>query len=287
MTGIIGTLLLAFYALTLAALFFWGVLSSFKGALEFQMNLFGKPQKAFKDWLDNYVYAFEELYVLVNKKSGGQRQAMLFEMFFWSITTSFIPSAINVIFTALCMYTLAKYKFGLRDTIYNIFLVVMILPIIGSLPSNLEFIHKIGMYDNILWLLVSSCQVWTGQWLILYATYKSISLEYAEAAFIDGAGHHRVFWSIIFPMSAPTIFVLILLSFITKWNDYQFSLIWYPSYPTLAYGLYDFQNSKANAASSEPVQIAAAIMSALPSLTLFVCFKDKMMKSLTMGGLKG
>ena len=166
-------------------------------------------------------------------------------------------------------------------------LFVMIMPIINSLPSVLEFTHKIGMYDFLPWILVTSCTVWTGSWMILYAIYKSISWEYAEAAFIDGAGHHRVFWTIMLPMSIGPIVVLILLNFITRWNDYQFSLIWFPSYPTLAYGLYYFQFTSAQAASSEPIQIAAAIISAVPCLALFMIFKEKMMNSLTMGGLKG
>lgn len=208
-------------------------------------------------------------------------------MVFWSVLTSVIPAIINVTFTAICSYTLAKYNFRAKNFIYKTFIVVMILPIVGSLPSNLEFLHAIGAYDKIWWLFISSCQVWTGSWLILYAVYKSISWEFAEAAFIDGAGHHAVFWRIMLPLSRSTLFVLILLSFITRWNDFQLSLIWFPSYPTLAYGLYFFQFANAQAASSEPIKLAAAILSSIPSFILFVSFKDKMMGALTMGGLKG
>ena len=283
--GIVGCVLLAIYVLSLLALLVWGLISSLKGPLDFQLNLFGLPKKyRFK----NYTLAFDELYVLIRKPSGiGQRKVRMLEMLFWSILTSTVPAIINVVYTAFCSYTLAKYKFALRNTIYNVMLFVMILPIINSLPSSLEFAHRIGVYDFLPWILITSCTVWTGEWMILYAIYKSISWEYAEAAFIDGAGHHRVFWTIMIPMSAAPIFVLILLSFITRWNDYQFSLIWYPSYPTLAYGLYYFQFTNAQAASSEPIQIAAAIISAVPCLALFMIFKEKMMNSLTMGGLKG
>jgi len=283
--GIVGCVLLAIYVSSLLAILIWGVISSMKGPLDFQLNLFGLPKKYH---FENYTLAFEELFVLVKKSSGvGKRKVRMFEMLFWSVLTSTVPAIINVVFTALCSYTLAKYKFALRNTIYNVLIFVMILPIVNSLPSSLEFTHKIGMYDFLPWLLVTSCTIWTGEWMILYAIYKSISWEYAEAAFIDGAGHHRVFWTIMIPMSIGPIFVLILLSFITRWNDYQFSLIWYPSYPTLAYGLYYFQFTSAQAASSEPIQIAAAILSAVPCLALFMIFKEKMMNSLTMGGLKG
>ena len=283
--SIVACVLLGVYVLSLLGILVWGLISSLKGPLDFQLNLFGLPKKY---RFENYSLAFEELYVFIRKPSGiGQRKVMLAEMFFWSLLTSSIPALINVVYTAFCSYTLAKYKFGLKNTIYNVLLFVMIMPIINSMPSTLEFAHKLGVYDFLPWLLVTSCTIWTGEWMILYAIYKSISWEYAEAAFIDGAGHHRVFWTIMLPMSIGPVFVLWLLSFIQRWNDYQFSLVWYPSYPTLAYGLYYFQFTNAQAASSEPIQIAAAMLSALPCLALFICFKEKMLNSLTMGGLKG
>lgn len=282
--GIIACVILSVYVASLLVILGWGLISSFKSPLEFQTNLFGLPKKF--EW-KNYTLAFEELVVQVRRPTGGRRKVYLLEMFFWSLVTSSIPALIQVLATAICSYTLAKYKFALKNTFFNVLLFIMIMPIINALPSTLEFLHKINMHDKLPWLLISSFEIWKGSWMILYAIYKSISWEYAEAAFIDGAGHHRVFWEIMLPMSIGPIFVLALLSFITRWNDYQFSLIWFPSYPTLAYGLYSFQFSSAQAASSEPIQITAAILSAIPCLILFVIFKDKMMNSLTMGGLKG
>ena len=126
LAGIIATILLSIYALSLLGLLLWGVIGSFKGALEFQTNLFGWP-KVFR--YDNYQLAFDELQVPISLKVG-QRQAGLLEMFFWSVVTSIIPATINVVFTALCSYTLAKYSFGLRNTIYNILIIIMIVLLI-------------------------------------------------------------------------------------------------------------------------------------------------------------
>lgn len=282
--GIIGTVLLSLYALTIVGLLGWGLISSFKSITEFDYNVFGFPMN-FN--FNNYKSAISELYVRVRTAEGGQRLVYFPEMFLWSVLLSVVPTTINVLFTAICSYTLAKYKFKLGKVIYNVMLFVMILPIVGTLSSNLDFLYKIHMYGKLPWVLVSACTVWTGPWMILYAIYKGISWDYAEAAFIDGASHTRVFWKIMLPMSWPAVFVLILTNFITRWNDYQTTLVWFPRYPTVAYGLYYFQSTNANVAANPACQIAAAMLSAIPCFILFMIFKNKMMTSLTMGGLKG
>ena len=282
--GILGSIFLWIYGASILGLLLWGFISSFKSIVEFDYNVWGFPKKfTFK----NYSSAIKELFVRVKTNDGGQRNVYLPEMFLWSLVTSVIPATINVLYTAICSYTLAKYKFKLGRIIYTVLLFVMIIPIVGSLSSNLDFLYKIGMYGKLPWLLVSSCAIWTGPWIILHAIYKNISWDYAEAAFMDGASHFAVFWKIMLPMSWPSVFVLILLAFITRWNDYQTTLVWFPKYPTLAYGLYYFQTTNANAAANPACQIAAAIMSAIPCFVLFMMFKERMMTSLTMGGLKG
>lgn len=281
--SIIALIVIFLYSASLLGLFLWGVLSSLKSRLDFRSNLFGLP----KVWMfENYINAFKELVVPI-AVGEGTRNVYLPEMIFNSLLTSVIPIVINVFTTSICAYTLAKYRFRCNGLIYNVLIIVMVLPIVGNLPSQLQFQRSLGVYDKIWWLCLTAGTVWTGNWLILHAIYKSISWEFAEAAFIDGAGHHAVYWRIMLPLSRTTILVLCLLGFITNWNDYQLSLIYLPSWPTLAYGLYDFQFSKAQIASAVTIQLSASILSALPSFALFMIFKNKMMGALTMGGLKG
>ncbi len=280
--SLIAMVIIGIVSLTYVLLFGWAFMNSFKGTLEFATNLFGFPEKI---RFSNYVDTFSSLFVLV-RNGPYLRKVYLLEMTLWGFYFGVVPAIVNTLACAVCSYTLAKYKFRGNNLIFNVLIFVMILPIIGSLPSTLQFTHQIGMYDKPLWVIVSNCTIWTGNWLILVATYKGISWEYAEAAFIDGAGHWQIFIRIMLPMSKTVLLVLILLKFIALWNDYNTSLIWFPSYPTLAYGLYYFQQTSTGSAS-EPIQLAAAVLSAVPSLILFLCFKEKMMNSLTMGGLKG
>lgn len=280
--SVVALIVISFFALTLIALFFWGVLSSLKARFDFRENMFGWP----KEWMfSNYLDAFRLLKVPVYYDDGGMRDVFVLEMILYSLITSIIPEIILTLYTAICTYTLAKYRFKGRKLIYNTLIVVMILPIIGNLAATLEFQKAIGGYDSLLFQIVTAPTIWGGNFLVLYAIYKSLSWEYAEAAFVDGAGHHMVFWRIMLPLSKTSLFVIFILGFIARWNNYQLSLIYLPSYPTLAYGLYDFQFSKET--NSITIQLAANIIACVPTFVLFICFKNKMMGALTVGGIKG
>ena len=123
--------------------------------------------------------------------------------------------------------------------------------------------------------------------MIYYAIWKGLSWEYAEAAFIDGASDFSVFIKIMFPMTTTVFGVLFVTQVITLWSDYQTPMVFLPSFPTLAYGVYTFQSNVESGASAVPIKIASLIAVAIPMFALFMAFKNKMMGSLTLGGLKG
>ena len=84
-------------------------------------------------------------------------------------------------------------------------IVVMLLPIVGSLASELQMLHTIGAYDNVVFLMFMKGGFLGTNFLIFYATFKGISWEYAEAAFIDGASHARVLFTIMIPLAMTTV----------------------------------------------------------------------------------
>ena len=122
---------------------------------------------------------------------------------------------------------------------------------------------------------------------VFYASFKNVPKSYSEAAQIDGAGHCSILFRIYYPIVFNAILTIVLLYFIQYWNDYQTPLIFLPSMPTAAYGLFKFQSSTSGAASSIPIQLAACVFLALPIFVLFVIFKEKLIGNISIGGLKG
>ena len=112
--------------------------------------------------------------------------------------------------------------------------------------------------------------------------------SYAEAAFIDGAGHFRTMVQVMLPLTRTIFGVLFLTQSIGLWNDYMCPIYFLPSYPTISYGAWLFQFNVENPeVAVAPIQLAGLLTLAVPIFVLFMIFKNKMMGSLTIGGLKG
>jgi multiple sugar transport system permease protein len=162
----------------------------------------------------------------------------------------------------------------------------MALPIIGSAPSELHVAKTLGIFDSHtgMWIMKSS---FLGMYyLIFYAIFKGIPKDYNDAAAVDGASHYRVFFTIILPLASKTFSTVYLLYFIGFWNDYQTPLIYMPSFPTLAMGLYSFTFANNSATGSVPVKMAGNFLIFIPILIVFIAFKNKLLGNVSMGGIK-
>jgi ABC-type glycerol-3-phosphate transport system permease component len=80
--------------------------------------------------------------------------------------------------------------------------------------------------------------------------------------------------------------ILFVTAFITNWNDYMTMVIWLPSYPSLAYGMYKFSTNSSTGASWPPIQISGCMILMIPILAIFIALKDKIIGNITIGTLK-
>lgn len=283
-TFLIG-LFLAIYTISMCFALIWALMNSLKTTLDFKFHPFELPQQ-YK--FENYVQVFESVKIQVINAGVDSRYVYIAEMFFNSLLYTVGVTFFSVMSACCVAYAAAKYKkYAFMRLLYSIAIVVMILPIVGALPAQINISQTFGFYDNIVgaWFMKASC--FGTNFLVLYASYSNVSWDYAEAAFIDGASHFRVFFNIMIPLVSTSIYSMMLLSFISNWNDYYFPMIFLPSMPTAAYGLFKFQSSTSGAASSIPIQLAACVFLALPIFVLFVIFKEKLIGNISIGGLKG
>ena len=88
------------------------------------------------------------------------------------------------------------------------------------------------------------------------------------------------------PIAKSTFFAVWLIHFISYWNDYQAPLLYLPSKPTISYGLYRLSNSTDNGLNYVPMRMIGVVMLVVPVLTLYLIFKNKILKSIALGGSK-
>lgn len=182
-------------------------------------------------------------------------------------------------------YILVFYRSKFTRFLYNLGILVSILPLYGTTAATIRLYETIGFINNPI-ALVTSIGLYGGYFFYMYSFYKSISWDYAEAAFVDGASHYRVFFQIMMPMALPSIAALFVMSFIGGWNDYESTILYMKDYPNLAYAVYAMENT-ATYNNSIPSYFAGVLVSLVPILVLFLFFQNSIMEKVHLGGLKG
>lgn len=267
-------ILFALYALTLICPVLWAFMTSFKDEYDYLNDKVSFPVK----WLfSNYADAFQAL------SAGGNN---LFVMFVNSAWLAFGGTIIGVFVSSLSAYVVAKYRFIGRKIFYTIAIIMMMLPIVGALPSQYEVYSTLGILNSPL-LLVIYANGMGFNFLILFGYFSSLPWDYVEASFIDGGNHFNTLFKVMLPQAFNVILALAVVSFITIWNDYNTPIVFLESYPTLSSGIFIYQNDTLQKGVDIPMLFAGIFMSVLPIIALFVAFQNKIMEISIGGGLKG
>ena len=267
----------AVYTLALLIPYVYAIFASVSDYKEYYQSIFPFPKDGLK--LSNFVDAWNNL-----KHEGTGVPEMIGNSLWFAG-----GSAVLGVFLSSCgAYICAKYKFWGRKFLYWFALITMMIPVVGSMPSNLKFVSAMGVYNSRLYILVMS-QTVGAAFIIMYSCFQSVDWAYAESAFIDGAGHFTVFFKIMLPQVISPMTALILADFILFWADVESSLIYYPELPTLSTGLYHFRSFVITAEGMRryPAYFAAILLCVIPTVTLFTIFQRKLMDIQLSGGLKG
>lgn len=280
--AVITLILLLFYVLSLLLPALWGLWSSVKTNIDYLGNPLGLPKK----WhFENYITAFNEYKVPVFQ--GGESYDCYIEiLLLYSVLYAGGASFFAALTCCVTAYATAKFDFKFSKVIYGAVLVTMTLPIVGSLPSEIQMIKALNLYDNLLGMWILKANFLGLFYLVFYATFKNMPKDYSEAAYIDGASNFTVMVRIAFPLIRNIFLTVMLIRFIEFWNDYTVNVTYMPSYPTLAYGLYEYSMSNRPKINNTPMQLAGCFILAIPILVVFIFTHDRMMSNLSMGGVK-
>jgi ABC-type glycerol-3-phosphate transport system permease component len=241
---------------------------------EFYYNPVAWPTKLH---FENYSIAFDVL-----KYSNTTFFGMILNSLWFSIG----GAVLNVFMHCCTGYVFARYEFKGKKLMLSIAIFTMIIPIVGSLPANYKLVCGILKINNSPLYLITMLGGLGSNLMIMMAFFKSLDKSYAEAAFIDGATDWQVFIKIMIPMAKGPILAIGIMAVISGWNNYTTPILYLDKMPTLASGLYYF-NQAIQYVDNKPAYFAGVIMSMLPALLLFSIFSNRIMGNVVMGGLKG
>jgi arabinogalactan oligomer/maltooligosaccharide transport system permease protein len=204
-----------------------------------------------------------------------------------SLKLCLIVAIIQLTLTSLAAYAFSRMRFTGRKYGLMTLLVLQVFPNSMAVAGYYILLYKFELVDNSLALILvlaggSAFNIW-----LLKSYIDSIPVELDEAAKIDGAGDFQIFLRIILPLALPQIVVIFLFSFIATYSEYVITSIFLqtPEKATLALGLQSFTTNQF--AAHWTLFSAAAVLSSLPIMIIFMLLPKYIQNGLIAGGVKG
>lgn len=272
--NLVGTLLGGAVPLLLATLavalpLLWMILSSFKTTSEIiTLDLHILPASP---TLANYEEAF--------------RSVPFATIFMNSVFVTAVGATAKVFLAIITAYALVFVRFPFKNVIFIAILVALMVPSQVAILPNYILIASFGWLNSYQGIIVPSLGTAFGTFL-LRQQFLSLPRSMLEAAEVDGAGHWRRIWSIVVPVSGPSIATVALVTIVSEWNDYIWPLIITtdPKFMTLPVGLTLLQNSESGP-QGYGVMMAGSVIVLLPVLLVFAMLQRYIVAGLTQGSV--
>ena len=184
-------------------------------------------------------------------------------------------------------YVLTKWRFPGSDVIFFLLLFGMFIPYQSVLIPLVETLQRMHLYGS-LWGLVVTHVIYgiPITTLIFRNYYANIPTELVEAAKIDGASIFGIYSRILFPLSLPGFVVVAIWQFTSIWNDFLFAAT-VTSNPNIQPVTVALNNLAGSFIVEWNVQMAGALIAALPTLIVYVVLGRFFMRGLMAGALRG
>ncbi|NBB96813.1 MAG: ABC transporter permease subunit [Alphaproteobacteria bacterium] len=209
--------------------------------------------------------------------------------YFWNSVMLAVPAVmISTVLGAMNGYVVAQWNFRGANVIFALMLFGCFIPfqvVLLPMARTLGILNIAGTIPGLIFVHVIYGIGFTTLFFRNY--YVTIPAELTKAAKIDGAGFFRIFWSIFLPLSLPIIVVTVIWQFTQIWNDFLFGVSFSQAgTQPITVALNNIVNSTTGVKAYN-VDMAAAIIAALPTLLVYVVAGKYFIRGLTAGSVKG
>ena len=269
--AIVRTIVVSLIAVLFVVPLVWMVLSSLKTAPE----VFARPFH----WLPARVQWQNYATVWMNEEASMLRAFAntLYIALFSIIGQMFISS--------LAAYSFAKINFKGKQVVFMLFLSSMMVPSQLTIIPRFMLFKTIGLYNN-LWAIILPAFFGATSIFMLRQFYMGLPNDLIEAAKIDGAGHLRIFLRIMLPLTKAALMSLIILAFISSWNEYMAPLIFLVKKELYTVSQ-NIQWYMLDEFKEHNLTMAAATSAIVPVVILFIVGQKYFVEGITTSGVKG
>jgi N-acetylglucosamine transport system permease protein len=259
---------LAVWTIIVVVPFLWALMSSFKTTKEILGSPFALPAELS---FDNYASAWTD--------------AGIGRYFFNTILVVGSSLILVMLLGAMLAYVLARFRFRGNKPVYNVMLAAMAFPVFLAIVPLFFVLQNLGVlntFPGLILVYVAFALPFT--MFFLYSFFKQLPDDVYEAALIDGAGDWRTFFSIMLPMATPGIASVAILNFLGLWNQFLLPVVLNTNRENyvISQGMATFAAS-AGYSIDFGALFAAAVMTILPVLIVYIIFQRKLQGSVAQG----
>jgi len=260
--------LLIIWSLVVVVPFLWTLLSSLKETKQILSDPFSLPDRL--HW-ENYANAW----------TGSGIGRYFLNTVIIVVTATFLVMVLG----AMLAYVMARFRFVGNKLIYNIMLLAMMFPIFLAVVPLFFLLNNMNLLSSVPGLvIVYVAFALPFTMFFLHSFFLQLPQEIYEAAVVDGAGEWRTFFQVMLPMAAPGLASVAIMNFVGLWNQYLLPLVLNSDKNkyVLSQAMASFA-SRAGYAVDFGALFAAAVITILPVLTVYVLFQRQLQGSVTQG----
>jgi multiple sugar transport system permease protein len=186
--------------------------------------------------------------------------------------------------SATAAYAFSRLPFPGRGTVFAIYLATMMIPLQVLIVPLFVEVKSLGLLNTHLGALLPSFASAFGIFLLRQAV-NQVPRELDEAATLDGAGHFRIFWTIVLPNIRPALATLTVFAFMGSWNSFLWPLIVLrqPELQTLPIALAGLQGQYS---TQWDIVMAGSVVSVIPMLALYLFAQKYVIQGVASSGIK-
>ncbi len=284
-TGLIFALFVAIFTLIP---YYWMLLGAFKTVPE--LNRIPPTFIVEKPTLNSFYDAKGELppdhtrglFQIYPGTEGG-----FFRYLFNSMFVSASITVASLMIAALAGFVLAKHKFPGRNFFFLMFVASMMIPWQVTIIPNFLNVSDFGWIDS-YWALLIPALPKAFALFFLRQYMLSLPDEMLEAGRLDGASEFRIFRSLVLPLVGPALVSMGLFIWLNEWNNLVWPLIVIRSeelrtLPLIMTTMVD----PFSGATKQGVAMAAALLTSIPTLILFIAFQKQFIQGIAVTSVKG
>ena len=201
-----------------------------------------------------------------------------------SLLLAVITTLVQLFTSATAAYAFSRLPFRGRTVVFGIYLATMMIPLQVLVVPLFAELKAFGLVDTYLGALLPTFAAAFGIFLLRQAM-NQVPVELDEAASIDGAGHFRIFWTVILPNIRPAIATLAVFAFMGSWNSFLWPLVVLrsPELQTLPVALAGLQGQYT---TQWDIVMAGSVVSILPMLAIYLFAQKYVIQGVANTGLK-